>query len=80
MTPNLKDQLIQLAEALHLHKGDNEDKATEVAAAINDSLTNDDHHSLRERIELAAIDFEDDHPELAGRMRAIVDSLAAYGL
>jgi hypothetical protein len=77
MRSHLREQLVDLAERLHLVS---EDRALELSGQITDALDADDHDGLGDRLNEYAVDFEGEHPELAAIIRRTADTLGAAGI
>jgi hypothetical protein len=85
MGQNNKKTLVELHDHLSSIRLENEAQQshlTEVTHAIRTSLDEPDspHRlTLRERLEKAEIEFEVDHPQIAQRLHAAIDSLSEAG-
>jgi hypothetical protein len=77
MRPHLRDQLVDLAERLHLIS---DDRANELSGQIAEALDADDHDGLGDRLNEYAVDFEGEHPDIAAIIRRTADALGAAGI
>jgi hypothetical protein len=76
----IRQMLEELAERLHLHSGAGEERARELEGTVQKALEEDDHEGLGEKLTESAVEFENDHPDLADFLRRLSDHLAAGGL
>jgi hypothetical protein len=77
MRSHLREQLVDLAERLHLVS---EDRAVELSGQITEALDADDHEGLGDRLSEYAVEFEGEHPDLARVIRRTADALGAGGI
>ena len=80
MAPHLREQLQALAERLHLHAGDGDERAKELEGRVKGALERGDHDGLGEKLAEEAVEFESEHPDLATVLRRVADALSAGGL
>jgi hypothetical protein len=76
----LRQMLEELAERLHLHTGPGEEKARELQTTVQKAIDEDDHEGLGEKLTESAVEFQNDHPDLADFLRRLSDHLAAGGI
>jgi hypothetical protein len=76
----LRQMLEELAERLHLHSGPGEEKARELQGDVQKALDEEDHEGLGEKFTEGAVEFENDHPDLADFLRRLADHLSAGGI
>lgn len=87
MDDALNTHLTELEELIQRAQSDGEiDDAerAELAALVEkvrDDLTAEgESHGLDDRLAEAAVEFENEHPRLAGAIRQISDALSGYGI
>ena len=80
MDLNLRKQLEELAERLHLHSGSAEVEAHRLKNDVESALDGNPHDGLEDRLEEGAVEFESEHPQLAEALRRAVDALSAIGI
>jgi predicted house-cleaning noncanonical NTP pyrophosphatase (MazG superfamily) len=76
----LRQMLEELAERLHLHSGPGEEKARELHSSVQKAIDEDDHEGLGDKLTESAVEFENDHPDLADFLRRLSDHLSAGGI
>jgi hypothetical protein len=79
MTSGIRARLEELADLLHLHRGERPD-IDDAHVTVSGALNTESTHGLGERLELHAIALEASHPKLGAGLRAIVEDLSAIGL
>lgn len=80
MDLHLREMLEELAERLHLHRGEGEDRAQQLHGEVRQALDTDDQDNLADRLTEEAVEFETAHPDLANFLRRLADALAAGGV
>jgi hypothetical protein len=76
----LRNMLEELAEKLHLRSAEGDERATALHGDVQRAIDEDDHEGLGDRLTEQAVEFEDDHPDLADFIRRLADHLAAGGI
>jgi len=72
--------LEELAEKLHLHSSEGDERAKELEGPVQKAIEEDDHEGLGDRLTESAVEFEGDHPDLADFLRRLADTLGAAGI
>jgi hypothetical protein len=80
MDLHLRKMLEDLAQRLHLHRGEGEERARELHGHVRAALEHDEHEGLVDRLTEAEVEFESSHPDLADALRRIADALGAAGI
>ena len=76
----IRPMLEELAERLHLHTGAGEERTKELHGDVQKAIEEDDHEGLGEKLTESAVEFENEHPDLADFIRRLSDSLGAAGI
>jgi hypothetical protein len=81
----LRQHLDELGAELETYHGSGRDHAIELLEQLRATVGaaephESGHADLRERLEVAAVDFEVDHPGITAALRRAADALAATGL
>jgi hypothetical protein len=80
MERTLRQRLEHLANELHLHRGQGDERIDAAHADVDAALQDEQHDDLRTRLERHAVALETDHPKMAALVRGVVDSLTSAGL
>lgn len=77
MTSTVRQRLEELATQLHLR---HEAPAAAAHAEVQTALDEDSFHGLGDRLELFAVELENEHPTLTSLIRNVVIDLHALGV
>jgi hypothetical protein len=78
MENGLRRHLEDLVDRLRGH-GPDDPRAHRLEADVSGALASGQHEGLVDRLEEGAVEFENDHPDLAGALRQAIDALSAGG-
>lgn len=72
--------LQQLHEQLEAAKTDNAATQAQINELQQHLANQDDHDSLRDRLEQALVHFDEEHPDIAAAIRTAIDTLSSAGI